>query len=323
LSAVARKALQADATTIVRLIDASALNAEFDGKLPLADQLTTQTVTTSVAGYTVQSSGQTPTSLAAPMLNTSGGASEIVTRDGGVNAGRIDVYLQAYSMPDVLEIWQQGVRVAATGQAYVGGPGPVGSGSAVSGQNILSFDYDPLQGQALEFRFNQGVNAAGSAWSIDGVDLEPTNAALPSTTTTVVTGTVQVSSATTYKFLRDPGGVTEDLNARPMTAHALGLDAIDWNDSAGSRSIVDQAIASVTDSAAYFGERENSLDRALVQNRSTEDALEAGVGNLVDADLSRESARLEAAKTRKSLADQALAIANAAPNWIVSLFKRS
>jgi flagellin len=322
LTAVARRALQGDVGNIVQLIDTTALNAEFDGKKPLADQLTTQTQTTTVAGYTVQSSGQTPPSLAAPMLDTSGGASETVTRDGGTNAGRVDVYLQAYSMPDVLEIWQQGVRVAATGQAYAAGGGAVGAGSAVSGQNILSFDYDPLAGQSLEFRFNQGIDAAGSAWAIDGVDLEPTASTLPSTSTTMVTGSVQVSAATSYKFLRSPDGASEDLDAKPLTAHALGLDSIDWNDFAGSVGIVAQAISTVTDAAAYFGERETSLARALDQNRTTEDALDKGVSNLVDADLSRESSTLQAAQARKSLAGQALAIANAAPNWLINLFRR-
>jgi flagellin len=51
------------------------------------------------------------------------------------------------------------------------------------------------------------------------------------------------------------------------------------------------------------------------------DQLTAGVGNLVDADLAKESARLQALQVQQQLGTQALAIANAAPQVILSLFK--
>lgn len=51
------------------------------------------------------------------------------------------------------------------------------------------------------------------------------------------------------------------------------------------------------------------------------DALEAGVGNLVDADLAKESARLQALQVQQQLGAQALSIANSAPQIILSLFR--
>ena len=51
------------------------------------------------------------------------------------------------------------------------------------------------------------------------------------------------------------------------------------------------------------------------------DALTAGVGNLVDADLAKESAKLQALQTRQQLGVQALSIANQAPQSLLSLFK--
>lgn len=51
------------------------------------------------------------------------------------------------------------------------------------------------------------------------------------------------------------------------------------------------------------------------------DQLTAGVGNLVDADLAKESARLQALQVQQQLGTQALAIANQAPQVILSLFK--
>ena len=51
------------------------------------------------------------------------------------------------------------------------------------------------------------------------------------------------------------------------------------------------------------------------------DQLTAGVGNLVDADLAKESARLQALQVQQQLGTQALSIANQAPQVILSLFR--
>ena len=51
------------------------------------------------------------------------------------------------------------------------------------------------------------------------------------------------------------------------------------------------------------------------------DTLESGVGNLVDADLAKESARLQALQVQQQLGAQALSIANQSPQIILSLFR--
>lgn len=51
------------------------------------------------------------------------------------------------------------------------------------------------------------------------------------------------------------------------------------------------------------------------------DALTAGVGNLVDADLAKESARLQALQVQQQLGAQALSIANSSPQIVLSLFQ--
>jgi flagellin len=63
-----------------------------------------------------------------------------------------------------------------------------------------------------------------------------------------------------------------------------------------------------------------------LQNHNTflgklSDSVEAGVGNLVDADLAKESARLQALNVQQQLGAQALSIANQAPQIILSLFR--
>jgi len=51
------------------------------------------------------------------------------------------------------------------------------------------------------------------------------------------------------------------------------------------------------------------------------DTLTAGIGNLVDANMANESARLTALQTKQQLGIQALSIANSAPQSILSLFQ--
>jgi flagellin len=52
------------------------------------------------------------------------------------------------------------------------------------------------------------------------------------------------------------------------------------------------------------------------------DSLTEGVGNLVDADMAKESARLQALQVKQQLGVQALSIANTEPQIILSLFGR-
>jgi flagellin len=52
-----------------------------------------------------------------------------------------------------------------------------------------------------------------------------------------------------------------------------------------------------------------------------QDALESGVGNLVDADLGKESARLQSLQTKRQLGVQALSIANQSPSVLLGLFR--
>ncbi len=51
------------------------------------------------------------------------------------------------------------------------------------------------------------------------------------------------------------------------------------------------------------------------------DTLNAGIGNLVDADMAVESAKLQSLQVKQQLGVQALAIANAAPSITLSLFR--
>jgi flagellin len=49
--------------------------------------------------------------------------------------------------------------------------------------------------------------------------------------------------------------------------------------------------------------------------------MEASIGRLVDADMARESTKLQALQVQQQLAIQALSIANRAPSLLLQLFR--
>lgn len=83
---------------------------------------------------------------------------------------------------------------------------------------------------------------------------------------------------------------------------------------------LDTAIAQASTNLGRFGAFSQAIDtnRGFIEKR--QDALTMAVGNLVDADLGREGARLIALQTRQALGIQAMSIANAGQRTLLSLF---
>ena len=84
---------------------------------------------------------------------------------------------------------------------------------------------------------------------------------------------------------------------------------------------VDLAITGVTSALATLGTQSKSVGRQVTFVNKLQDAMEAGVGNLVDADLAKESAKLTALQTKQQLGVQALSIANQGSSILLSLFR--
>jgi flagellin len=77
---------------------------------------------------------------------------------------------------------------------------------------------------------------------------------------------------------------------------------------------VNSALAKLSSGAAKF-----SIQATFSQKLS--DTLTAGIGNLVDANLAQESAKLQSLQVKQQLGVQALSIANQQPQTILSLFR--
>jgi flagellin len=84
---------------------------------------------------------------------------------------------------------------------------------------------------------------------------------------------------------------------------------------------VEASLRNVRQAVATLGTDASSVDRQIVFVAKVRDRLQIGVGQLVDADLGRETARLRALQTREQLAVRSLSIANAAPRALLGLFR--
>jgi flagellin len=84
---------------------------------------------------------------------------------------------------------------------------------------------------------------------------------------------------------------------------------------------INTAITGVSSKLSKLGTGSKSLASHLAFINKLQDTLDAGVGNLVDADLAKESARLQALQTKQQLGIQALSIANQSSSSLLSLFR--
>lgn len=83
---------------------------------------------------------------------------------------------------------------------------------------------------------------------------------------------------------------------------------------------IEQSIKNVGSSLSKLGSGARRLELQKTFVNKLSDSIEVGIGNLVDADLARESANLQSMQVRQQLGLQALGIANQAPSAIISLF---
>jgi flagellin len=84
---------------------------------------------------------------------------------------------------------------------------------------------------------------------------------------------------------------------------------------------VDTAIDIVNGVLSNLGSVAKRIDIMSDFTAKLTDAIEVGIGNLVDADLARESANLQSLQVKQQLGLQALSIANQAPQAVTTLFR--
>ena len=84
---------------------------------------------------------------------------------------------------------------------------------------------------------------------------------------------------------------------------------------------INTSINNVSTVLSKLGTGSKSLASHLEFVNKLQDSIDAGVGNLVDADLAKESAKLQALQTKQQLGVQALSIANQSSSILLGLFR--
>jgi flagellin len=141
--------------------------------------------------------------------------------------------------------------------------------------------------------------------------------------------TVLTTAAGTIKTIRNGEGniysfATVDVKAdviAEITDFSTALTTGDAQAALTTGGKVNTAIGNTATALNNIGSYSRYVDSQVTFNKARMDAQEAGLGALIDADLAKESARLQALQIRQQLGGQALGIANQSPQVLLSLFR--
>jgi len=180
------------------------------------------------------------------------------------------------------------------------------AGLSAASKSALNNDFQALAAQVSTFVTNANFNG-----------------------TNLLSGTVNGATATSINVLTSVGDASGSSNTYAVTittidANSLSINGQDLTAAGGAGSAavkVDTAIDAVATYLGKLGTASKTLEKLNTFMGKTQDSLNAGVGNLVDADLAKESAKLQSLQTKQQLGVQALSIANQAPNTLLSLFR--
>jgi flagellin len=163
-------------------------------------------------------------------------------------------------------------------------------------QSILAEDYTSMVAQVLNF--------------VQQAEFNGTNLLKSGATSKAVISDIS-GGALTVRAQDLEGTAYSQLNAQNLA-----------NTSAASAALTQVAtiIDTVNAALGQLGADNRALDSQESFLSSISDATEEGLGSMVDADLAKESARLQALQIKQQLAVETLSIANAAPQILLGLF---
>jgi len=252
-------------------------------------------------------------------------ANSVVQDALGLAAGKVDTAYTAMSNAlDVVDRIKEKVLLAK-------------SSSAEDREKIQS-EIGALQAQLEEIA---GASYAGAALlSSDSSDTDVTEfraiASYNRVDGKVTTGEVKVKLGDirlidTNETAADPrAGILDKLfdvesGATPKQMSVLDLDVTDpVLDDDGFNLLltgIEAALSDMATGAAALGAAKSRIDLQKEFTSALMDAIDRGIGQLVDADMNEESARLSALQVQQQLGIQALSIANANAQNILALFR--
>jgi len=184
----------------------------------------------------------------------------------------------------------------------------IAESSSFSGENWLSVDSGATDYQSTKSVVSSFTRNS-SGVSVQTIDIDTTKLELFDAD--------DQSGILDSEFTTTGGGaVTVSVSTLDITV--AGIDDADIDDFISN---VDAKLALMTTAASDIGAAKKRVSTQMDFVTNLMDSIERGIGTLVDADMSRESTRLQALQTQQQLGIQALSIANSASQNILSLFQ--
>ncbi|RXT35479.1 flagellin [Bradyrhizobium betae] len=189
--------------------------------------------------------------------------------------------------------------------------------------------------QADITQIQQQMKGTASAATFNGVNWLSATTATPATVNLVssfsrvggtpTTGTIALTTSNYSLYTSTSTGILDTVSGgasvNTLTIATLTDSVADQTTLDGYISKVTAAINSVASAAANLGAVKNRIQTNTDFVQSLMDSVDRGIGQLVDADMNRESTRLAALQVQQQLGVQALSIANNSSQSILSLFR--
>ena len=171
------------------------------------------------------------------------------------------------------------------------------AGLDATSRSALASEYTSLLGQITKAVNNADFNG-GNMIKQAGTTIKALANADATSVITVVAQTLTVTALAIS---------TSTLGTKTLASTAIGL--------------INTAITNVSAKLSKLGTGAKALGSHLTFVGKLQDTIDAGIGNLVDADLAKESAKLQALQTKQQLGIQALSIANQSSSILLGLFR--
>ncbi|SNY92157.1 flagellin [Cohaesibacter sp. ES.047] len=192
------------------------------------------------------------------------------------------------------------------------------SDSAVfNSENWLSSDVATVNKKEIVSSFSR----AGGSISIQTIDVDITGVQLFDTNASNAGGSETGILDADLGFSWGGSNMGTTSNVVNIDISAVTDDANDLADLELVIQAVDTQLGKITDAATTLGSVKTRVDLQKDFVGALTDALDRGIGQLVDADMNEESTRLKALQVQQQLGIQALSIANSSSDNILSLFR--
>ncbi|MAZ19058.1 flagellin [Oricola sp.] len=185
----------------------------------------------------------------------------------------------------------------------------IAESASFNGENWLSVDSSAATYSATKSVVASFSRASDGTVSVSTIDVD--------ITTTELFDANDQSGILDSTFTTTGGGaVTVSVSDLDITA--ANIDDTDLDEMIAA---VDSAFSSMTDAASTLGSSSKRIDMQSEFVNNLMDAVDRGVGQLIDANMEEESTRLQALQTQQQLGIQSLSIANSSAQSILSLFR--